>query len=214
MKLRLHQFDLPLRHTFTISRGSIDVQPTLIVELEEDGLRGYGEATTNDYYGITFDSMTAALEGVRSQIESQSLNDPASLWQELDPELHANRFAQCALDQAAYDLWGKRLGQPVYRLWGLDAERIPLTNYTIGIDDRNSYGDNLHTDALHLVERLRRVSHDTIQGIVTVDDPKAHTRPWTEQTIIYKLKPGWRLYENVNCDHRFVKKLFYGVDDI
>ena len=50
MQLRLHAFDLPLAHTFTISRESIDSQPTLIVELSHEGQSGYGEATSNKYY--------------------------------------------------------------------------------------------------------------------------------------------------------------------
>jgi L-Ala-D/L-Glu epimerase len=50
------------------------------------------------------------------------------------PVLGHNRFALCALDQAAHDLWGKKLGQPVYRLWGLDLRQIPVSDYTIGID--------------------------------------------------------------------------------
>lgn len=134
MRLRTHEFDLPLRHVFTISYASISVQKTLIVELEEDGVRGYGEATTSDYYGFTFDSMAAALEAVRADLERQTLSDPAALWDELYPKLQSNPFAQCALDQAAHDLWGKKLGQPVFRLWGLSPDRLPPTNYTIGID--------------------------------------------------------------------------------
>ena len=53
LKLRLHHFDLPLRHVFTISRESISVQPTLIVELSDGEHRGFGEATANAYYGAT-----------------------------------------------------------------------------------------------------------------------------------------------------------------
>jgi L-alanine-DL-glutamate epimerase-like enolase superfamily enzyme len=135
MKLHIHEFDLPLRHVFTISRGSVAVQKTLIVELEEDGLRGYGEATTNDYYGFTFENMAAALEQVRPQLEQQTLEDPAALWDQLQGALSENPFAHCALDQAAYDLWGKQHSRPVYELWGLSAENLPCTNYTIGIDD-------------------------------------------------------------------------------
>jgi len=85
---------------------------------------------------------------------------------------------------------------------------------TIAIDDRNSYPAQIHTDAFHLVERLTRVSYDTIQGIVTVDDPKAYSRTWKEQTIIYKLRLDWKIFENVRCDHRFSKKIFLGADDI
>ena len=134
MHLKIHEFDLPLRHVFTISRESISVQKTLIAELEQDGLRGYGEATTNQYYGFTFENIAAALESVRSPLAARRLEDPAALWDELSPWLQANPFAQCALDQAAHDLWGKLRGKPVYELWGLSTERLPVTNYTIGID--------------------------------------------------------------------------------
>lgn len=139
MKLTLHTFDLPLRHTFTISRGSIRVQPTLIVELEEAGFRGYGEATASDFYGVRLERMTTALEGLRSTIEGATVtldseSWPADFWAQLYPRLSHEPFAHCALDQAAHDLWGKRSGKPVYELWGLKAENLPLTNYTIGID--------------------------------------------------------------------------------
>ncbi len=135
MQLSIHKFDLPLRHTFTISRESISVQETMIVELEEHGLRGYGEATTNQYYGFTFENMAAALDKVRDALRSRDLDDPRQLWEDLHPALQDNPFAQCALDQAAHDLWGKKRGQPVYRLWGLSTDRLPPTNYTIGIDE-------------------------------------------------------------------------------
>ena len=50
MQLILKPYELKLKHTFTISRESIDVQPSLIVELKESGLSGFGEATSNPYY--------------------------------------------------------------------------------------------------------------------------------------------------------------------
>ena len=107
MKLILHEFDLPLRHVFTISRGSIEVQKTLIVELQQDGYRGFGEATTNDYYGFTLENMAGALETVRPAVTSYELTDPTEFWESLAPQLQENSFAQCALDLAAHDLWGK-----------------------------------------------------------------------------------------------------------
>ena len=45
-----------------------------------------------------------------------------------------NPFALCALDEAAHDLWGKQLGAPVWKLWGLELKNLPLSDYTIGID--------------------------------------------------------------------------------
>jgi L-alanine-DL-glutamate epimerase-like enolase superfamily enzyme len=104
------------------------------VELEHEGVRGFGEAGENTYYGASFENMSAVLDTVRPQLESHKLDDPADLWQELAPQLGNNTFAQCALDIAAHDLWGKLRGQPVWKLWGLSLENVPLTDYTIGID--------------------------------------------------------------------------------
>jgi L-alanine-DL-glutamate epimerase-like enolase superfamily enzyme len=134
MKLTLRAFDLPLKHTFTIAYDSRDVQETLIVELQQGNQKGYGEATSNPYYGVTIESMTEALEKVREQIEATELTDPEAFWARMQPFLVQHPFALCALDMAANDLYGKLLGLPLYRVWGLQADHLPLTNYTIGID--------------------------------------------------------------------------------
>src|SRR3989304_2892055 len=97
IKLTLRAFDLPLRHPFTISRGTTTVQPTLIVDLAEGPLHGYGEATENGYYGHSVASMSRSLEAVRPRIEAHVLVDPELLWEELHSVLAADPFALCAL---------------------------------------------------------------------------------------------------------------------
>ena len=73
MELILHEFDLPLEHPFTIARGTITSQPTLIVELREDGRCGFGEAPATGYYGATVENVRAAIEAIRGEIESCSM---------------------------------------------------------------------------------------------------------------------------------------------
>jgi hypothetical protein len=51
-----------------------------------------------------------------------------------------------------------------------------------------------HSDALHVVERMRRVSHDVLQVDITVDDPKMYAKPLTAQRI-FDFKPGWEIGE-------------------
>ena len=51
-----------------------------------------------------------------------------------------------------------------------------------------------HSDALHVVERIRRVDHDHLVDDITIDDPKAYTKPWTAH-LPYVLKPKWTLAE-------------------
>ena len=134
MQLFFHRVDLRLNHTFTIAHDSRDVQPTLIVELRDGLFSGFGEATATRYYGITIDGMVASLEAIRRLIEGYDLVDPEQFWAAMHPYLADNSFAHCALDQAAWDLWAKKQGQPLYKCWQLDPENSPLTDYTIGLD--------------------------------------------------------------------------------
>lgn len=73
---------------------------------------------------------------------------------------------------------------------------------TVGFNDK-TWLDNAghpHTDALHVVERIRRVDPETLQIDFTFDDPKAYTRPWSGQKI-FRLRPGWELAEHVCADN-------------
>jgi L-alanine-DL-glutamate epimerase-like enolase superfamily enzyme len=137
MQLKYQKFDLRLRHVFTISRSSISVQETLVVQLSLDGLYGYGEATTNAFYGATIPNMTSAIESVRSIVEEGSLDGPLQLIDRISRKLAKEKYAKFALnaiDQAIHDLWGKKCGAPVYRMWGLTTDKIPMSDYTLGID--------------------------------------------------------------------------------
>ena len=69
---------------------------------------------------------------------------------------------------------------------------------TIGLNEK-SWLDQIghpHTAALHLIERIRRVDHDTLQDDITIDDPGAYTKTWTGQ-LTFKLRPTWHLAEYV-----------------
>src|SRR5579864_602879 len=77
---------------------------------------------------------------------------------------------------------------------------------TIGFNDK-TWLDPMglpHSDALHVIERLRRTDHDTLQVDYTIDDLKAYTRPWTAQRI-FKLKPDWEIKEYVCAENNEVK---------
>ena len=124
-----------MRHPFTIAHGTTTTQHNLLVELQLNGVTGYGEGASCDGYpDFTASSMRAVIESARAQIEGETLDDPARMWDRLAPVLGHNRFALCALDEAVHDLWGKLRGAPVWKLWGLELRNLPLSDYTIGID--------------------------------------------------------------------------------
>lgn len=135
MQLILHQFNLKLKHTFTITHESRDIQPTLIVELKDGDFSGFGEATETPYYGVTMAGMIKQLEAIKSKIEATELLSPAVFWDEMATYLlDSHPFALCALDCAAWDLYAKKAGKKLYDLWGLDTSKNIITDYTIGID--------------------------------------------------------------------------------
>lgn len=133
MELALHPFTLNLSHSFGISRERYDQQPTLIVSLSHDGKTGYGEATSNPYYGVQISDLKKEIEGVKKHIEAASPTDPEALNNALRKQ-GLSSFACCALDLAAWDLYGKLEDKPLYKIWGTSMEKYPLTNYTIGLD--------------------------------------------------------------------------------
>lgn len=133
MQLRLHPFNLELRHTFRIAHGVRTHQPSLIVELKDGDVSGFGEATATSYYGLSVDKMQETLEGLRDKIESSKWVKAEDFWEVMRSDLEDHPFEQCALDVAAHDLAARRAGVPLYQHWGLELEKLPLTNYTIGI---------------------------------------------------------------------------------
>jgi len=129
-----HSYQLEFRHPFTISRGTKTHQPTLIVELEHKGIKGYGEAPAISYYHIPVEKMIADLEAKKAGIEGFAITDPQRYWHYLHHLIPDNSFLVCALDMAAWDLYGKMRQLPLYKLWNLDPTRGPQTDFTIGID--------------------------------------------------------------------------------
>ncbi|MBS1496256.1 MAG: dipeptide epimerase [Bacteroidetes bacterium] len=127
-------YNLPFTHPFTISKGTKTHQPTLIVELEYFGIKGYGEAPAISYYNIPVEKMVEDLEAKRVFLEKFSFQDPERYWHYLHHLFPKNSFLVCALDMAGWDIYGKMQRRQLYKLWGLDTANAPLTDYTIGID--------------------------------------------------------------------------------
>jgi len=191
LQLSIHQRELPLKHPFTISRSTITTQPTVIVQLSDGTHSGFGEATTNDYYGMTGKRIVHAIESVRDKIESVTHLDPAELWAQLNDKLPDDPFAICAIDQAAYDLWGKQLNAPVHQIWNLDINQVPVSNFTIGIDT-----------VQNMIDKLQEVPDWPVYKIKlgTADDLKIITelRQHTTATFRVDANCGWTVDETVS----------------
>lgn len=134
MKVQYWPYNLRFRHPFTISKGTKTHQPTLVVELEHFGIKGYGEAPAIAYYNIPVEQMISDLEAKKTMVEKFAFTDPERYWHYLHHLFPGNPFLVCALDIAAWDIYGKMKGRPLYEIWEGDTSRNPVCDYTIGID--------------------------------------------------------------------------------
>ncbi len=170
MQIRLNKYILPLKHTFSISRESYDFQDSMIVSLSLNDKTGYGEATSNPYYGITYESMEKEIEAIKTEIEPFDFTTPEMFHAFLVSKGLSN-FAICALDLAAHDLYGKLLNKPLYEIWGTTTKNYPITNYTIGIDTI----DKMVYKMQEMPWPIYKIKLGTADDVAIVKELRAHT---------------------------------------
>jgi L-alanine-DL-glutamate epimerase-like enolase superfamily enzyme len=134
LKLVVEQATITTRHPFIIARGSTNGYQRAWVRLvDDDGVEGWGEADPSSFYGETLETVLAAFGKLAAHLPRDpfDLEAAEARWEHVVPK---NGAARAALSAALHDLVGKRLGQPLWRLWGLDARKAPLSSFTIGLD--------------------------------------------------------------------------------
>jgi len=134
LHVQYKKIETPFVYPFTIAKGTKTHQPALIVSLEHRGKIGYGEAPAITYYDITVDKMMEDLERKKKFVEQFAFTEPERYWHYLHHLFPNNPFLVCALDMAAWDLTGKLRNKPLDLLWHIDRMKMPITDYTIGID--------------------------------------------------------------------------------
>ncbi len=134
MKVRHDIKTVHTTHPFVIARGGATEHRLIRVRIsDDDGHEGWGEAAPNRFYGETPDTALAALARLAPIVESCNAWALEDVEDELNRALRFNGSVKSAISAALHDLAGKRLGVPLYRLWGLDPAKAPLSSFTIAI---------------------------------------------------------------------------------
>ncbi|MFK7739885.1 MAG: dipeptide epimerase [Planctomycetota bacterium] len=126
-------FTLELRNRFQLANSTRTTTPTLLVELHGEGIVGYGEAAMPPYLGETHATAQAFLTRVDLAWLAQPFDRRTALHR-IDALAPRNHAAKAAIDIALHDWLGKKLGQPHWRLCGLDPKTTPTTSFTLAID--------------------------------------------------------------------------------
>jgi L-Ala-D/L-Glu epimerase len=134
MRLVTEVVTVQTTHPFVIARGgSSEWRVVWIRLIDDDGLEGWGEAAPSRFYGETAETVLAALERLRPIIESANPSDIEQLEVAMVSALRFNAAARAGVSAALHDLLGKRLGVPLWKLWGLTPSASPKSSFTIAI---------------------------------------------------------------------------------
>ena len=182
--LRFRPYTLVMKHVFTVASFSRSTTPVVLTELEYDGVIGYGEASMPPYLGESQESVINFLKRIDLSTFTSPF-DTEDILHYLDHIEEKNTAAKASIDIALHDLLGKILGQPLYKIWGLNSSNIPPTSYTIGIDTE----DNIRKKVLEASEfKILKVKLglDTDKMIINT------IRSITDVPLCADVNQGWR----------------------
>jgi L-Ala-D/L-Glu epimerase len=140
MNLTVEPLQLTLHEPFTISRGTQLHAHNVCVTISDGEQSGIGEAAPSSHYGELQNTVLAFLEALAPRLKGTDRIPISVLHNLMEETARLNPAAKAAVDMAAYDLLGKRLRAPVYRLLGLEPAQAPRTSFTIGIDTPEAMG--------------------------------------------------------------------------
>jgi L-alanine-DL-glutamate epimerase-like enolase superfamily enzyme len=160
VKIAARQLALRLENPFKLSYGTSTVRENVLIEIDDGKYTGVGEAAVVPYYHetpariLTYCSDPAVAAAVG--------DDPYLIEDELNrlPPAESSA-ARAAVDMALHDRWAQHLGQPLYRLWGLNPARIPDSSFTVAMaDDEAVYREHIRAARAYKLIKLKLGSGD------------------------------------------------------
>lgn len=183
LNLSFKPYDLKLRHAFNLATSSRTNTPDVQVQIEYDGIIGYGEASMPPYLGESTESVSRFL----ASLDLSQFSNPFRLEDILDyvdSQARGNCAAKASVDIALHDLLGKIMGQPWYKIWGLNPEQTPCTSFTIGIDTPDVVRQKVHEASPYKILKVKMGRDNDRQTIEVI-------RSITDRPICVDVNQGW-----------------------
>jgi L-alanine-DL-glutamate epimerase-like enolase superfamily enzyme len=190
MNLSFEVIELQTKHAFNIARETgPSSRRTVWVRLrDDDGVEGWGEAAPQPFYGETADTVSAALPRLEDALQGACNGDIFALEvvdMALNRALAHNSSARVAVSAALHDLVGKKLGIPVWKLWGLTPSSAPKSSFTIGIDDIEIMRQKVREAAAYPILKLKIGTERDLEILTMIREEAP------DKTIRVDANTGW-----------------------
>lgn len=178
MRISLHTELWPAIAPVRITGQTFHTFSSLIVELEDDGVRGRGEARGVYYLDETPESMAAQVESVIAKMTGADLR---SKLQSLLPPGGARNALDCAL----WDMAAKRSGKRVWQLAGITPKRLQ-TVFTIGIEPTTGEMAARAAEASgHMLLKIKLDGDTPLERLKAIRDARPDAR------LVVDANEGW-----------------------
>jgi len=177
--------DLKLTYTWTIARESSDVKHNVFVQMTQDGITGIGEAAPNIRYNETAESTIEVIENAKPLVEKTDLWNFVDLGYAIREIGQEQTAAKCALDIAILDWMTKSLGVPLYKYFGLNKTKTPLTSYSIGIDSIEMIQKKINEAEEYPVLKIKL-------GLDNDEEIMKAVREVTDKVVRVDANEGWK----------------------
>lgn len=184
MRLNYFPYTLELKHTFTISTYSRNTTPAILLELEHNGITGFGEISMPQYLGETVESASAFLNG----IDTDTLIPDGGIDRAIDAvdrSAAGNNPAKAGLDIALHDLFCKSKGVAIRDYYGIKGDMSPKISFTIGIDSDEKLISKMKEAAPYEYIKIKLGTADDKRIIDLI-------RRITDKKLIVDINQGWK----------------------
>lgn len=197
-KTSTEHFDLPLKRTFSISRGSRTVARNVLIRLESDGITGIGEAAPNHRYDETPESAIAFLEEFK-EFEMSNPFDVDTLVERMNKAGEGEYAARAGLEMALYDWIGKKINLPLYKILQAPGAITPKTTFTFGIDKPEIMKEKVEEAQPYPLLKIKLGTDYDKEIIHSI-------RELTSKPILVDANEGWTTYDQAFEMIRFMEQ--------
>jgi len=182
-RLSLSSIAIELKDTFTLAHGSRTTTPAVIVQIEHEGISGYGEASLPPYLIENQKSVTDFLK----KVDLSPFNDPVNIDVILDYITNlsnGNIAAKASVDIALNDLLGKIKGLPLYQILNIEKKNEIYSSYTIGITEKENIKSKIEQSTQYKYLKIKLGSSNDKQVIKIINS-------LTDKPLYVDINQGW-----------------------
>jgi len=173
---------------FKIARSAESYYDVVIIELSDGAHKAYGEAAPSKRYEQGPAAILELLELNKEQILELPLEDYENRQAALEQMFPDSYALQAALDTAFWDLYGQRIRQPLWQIFGA-GQKMVLSSYTIGISDLSVIPEKIREAAPYPILKIKLgtdYDHDIMRAI----------RTETDKVLRVDVNEGWKTLDD------------------